>query len=58
MKSTSQWVSLQLGGAAPSATKEETKAPANFEGIVWAGLPMLMLTGAGADSGGFDLPYL
>ncbi len=43
-KSTSQWVSLQLGGAAPSA-KEETKAPTNFEGILWAGLPMLLLTG-------------
>ena len=43
-KSTSQWVSLQVGGAAPGTAKEEAKAPGSVEGIVWAFLPMLGLT--------------
>ncbi|MBI3244686.1 MAG: hypothetical protein HYZ49_20600 [Chloroflexi bacterium] len=46
-KSTSQWVSLQVEGAAPAQASpaKPTATPANIEGFWWAVIPMIMMAG-------------
>ncbi|MEK7311741.1 MAG: ethylbenzene dehydrogenase-related protein, partial [Chloroflexota bacterium] len=45
-KSTSQWVSLQVEGAAPvqPPRAQPTATPNSIEGIFWAVIPMALMT--------------